>query len=165
MQRSNSSTWILAAYYWSPYLAMAVLDGERIVESVCHRIRGGAQTAANLDQHFQALVRDYAPECVVVPKVLALMNAATATHVPTKMHTIREAKSSLIGDETASHPEFYDELQTRYPELRRLLLHPSGKPLIAKDRSRGAVRLLPIALGLAYQTSIKATSDRGTAYA
>lgn len=165
MQRSNSSTWILAAYYWSPYLAMAVLDGERIVESVCHRIRSGTRTAANLDAHFQALVRDYAPECVVVPKVLALMNAASATHLPTKMHTIREAKSSLIGDEKASHREFYQQLTARYPMLGRLMLHPSGKPLIAKDRSRGAVRLLPIALGLAYQTSIKATRDRGTAHA
>lgn len=165
MQRSNSSTWILAAYYWSPYLAMAVLDGERIVESVCHRIRGGVQTAVNLDQHFQALARDYAPECIVVSRVLVLLNAASATRLPTKMHTIREAKSSLIGDETASHREFYKQLTARYPELRRLLLHPSGKPLIAKDRSRGAVRLLPIALGLAYQTSIKATRDRGTAYA
>lgn len=165
MQNSNSSTWILAAYYWSPYLAMAVLDGERIVESVCHRTRSGTRTAANLDAHFQALVRDYAPECVVVPPVLALLNAASAIHLPTKIHTIREAKASLIGDEKASHRELYKQLTTRYPELRRLLLHPSGKPLIAKDRSRGAVRLLPIALGLAYQTSIKATRDRGTAHA
>ncbi|MBL9008038.1 MAG: hypothetical protein JNJ46_27520 [Myxococcales bacterium] len=165
MQRSNSSAWILAAYYWSPYLAMAVLDGERIVESVCHRIRGGVRTAVNLDAQFRELVRDYAPECVVVPPVLALMNAASATHLPTKMHTIREAKASLIGDEKASHREFYKRLTARYPMLGRLLLHPSGKPLIAKDRSRGAVRLLPIALGLAYQTSIKATRDRGTAHA
>ncbi len=165
MQRSNSSTWILAAYYWSPYLAMAVLDGERIVESVCHRIRGGAQTAVHLDQHFLELARDYAPECVVVPKVLALLNAASATRLPTKMHTIREAKARLVSDEKASHREFYKLLTTRYPELRRLLLHPSGKPLIAKDRSRGAIRLLPIALGLAYQTSIKATRDRGAAQA
>lgn len=138
---------------------MAVLDGERIVESVCHRIRGGGSTAVNLDAHFQALVRDYAPERVVVPPVLALERAASATNVPRAMRSMAEAKALIAGDATLNHREFYQLLTTRYAALRRLMLHPSGKPLIAQDRSRGSVRLLPIALGLAFQKQRAATAD------
>ena len=148
--------WILAAYYWSPYLAFAVLTGERIVELTCHRLTGGQQATDLLNEHFQALAQDYHPDCIAVPPVAALYEAAKLTGYPVKTITMTTAKETLLGTEyRGTHRDLLMVLGKRCPELNgHIPKFTGGRSDTAAVRSRRAVQLFPVALGLAATTTL-----------
>ena len=152
MPSTNPPPLVLAAYYWSPYLTLAVLCGERVIETVCRRVTRSKRTQAAIERCFRALVNDYAPAHIVVPPVLALDEAARRTGVSTMMLGIGAAKAQLLGNRTASHRDLYRYLVARFPELRCLVTVLVGSGDIALAEPWRTVQLLPIALGLAVQT-------------
>lgn len=149
MSNKHRPRWILAAYYWSPYLTFAVLNGEHIVELVCHRLKGRPETAATLHAHFQRLVHDYAPERIVIPEVAALYEAGALTGQPIETVSMKAAKTALLGSTRPTHRNLYAELVRRYPGLKPYVPLTGSKSDAATIRSRRAVQLLPVALGLA----------------
>lgn len=151
MSNKHRPRWILAAYYWSPYLTFAVLNGEHIVELVCHRLQGGPKTAATLHAHFRRLVHDYAPDRIVIPAVTALYEAGVLTGRVIETVSLRNAKMMLLAaGERPTHRDLYAELLRRYPRLKPYVPHlTGGRSDVAAIRSRRAVQLLPVALGLA----------------
>lgn len=151
MSGNRLDPWILAAYYWSPYLACAVLDGQRIVELTCHRLSRRKQGAADLSPHFQALAQDYAPDRIVIPPVTALYEAGMLTGYPVETISMTKAKEMLLGrGQRVTHRDLLAELVRRYPQLKPYIPNlTGGRSDVAAVRSRRAVQLLPVALGLA----------------
>lgn len=151
MPHSSPSAWILAAYYWSPHLALALLQGERVIEVRCRGLTKGRTSIATLAAHFQSLVRDYAPQSIVLPPGAALYAAAATTGCPIETLSLTSAKERLLGNSRTSNRDLFCHLTEEDPDLERLLVSSSGKRYVAQERSRGAIRLLPVALALAAQ--------------
>lgn len=151
MPSKTPPRWILAAYYWSPYLTFAVLNGEHIVELVSRRLSGGRRATATLQAHFQALARDYAPDQIIIPAVAALYAAGVLTGHAVETLSIATAKERLLGRRQGTlHRDLFTELVRRYPQLQPYLPKlTGGRSDVAAVRSRSAVQLLPVALGLA----------------
>lgn len=148
MVSANAEPLVLAAYYWSPYLTLAVLCGEHVIETACHRVSTRARLSNAPTRHISALVNDYAPVRIVVPPVLALDEAARRTGIPTVMLSIGAAKAQLTGNRMASHRELYRFLLARFPVLDRLVRTlPSGE--VMSSEPWNVAQLLPIALALA----------------
>ena len=152
MPSTNPPPLVLAAYYWSPYLTLAVLSGERVIETVCRRVTRNNRTQAATERCFRALVNDYAPTRIVVPPVLALDNAARRTGLPTVMMSLPAAKACLMGSRLTTNRDLYRFLVARFPELRCLVTVLVGSGDVAATEPWRTAQLLPIALGLAVQT-------------
>lgn len=153
MPSTNPPPLVLAAYYWSPYLTLAVLCGERVIETVCRRVTRNNRTQAATERCFRVLVNDYAPIRIVVPPVLALDEVARRTGISTMMLGIGAAKVQLLGNRMASHRELYRFLLARFPALNCLVRTlPSGE--VVSSEPWNVARLLPIALGLAAQPMV-----------
>ena len=153
MPSTNPPPLVLAAYYWSPYLTLAVLCGERVFETVCRRVTRNNRTQVATERCFRVLVNDYAPTRIVVPPILALDEAARRTGVSTMMLGIGAAKVQLLGNRMASHRELYRFLLARFPMLNCLVRTlPSGE--VVSSEPWNVARLLPIALALAAQPTV-----------
>ena len=152
MPSTNPPPLVLAAYYWSPYLTLAVLCGERVIETVCRRVTRNNRTQAATERCFRVLVNDYAPIRIVVPPVLALDEAARRTGLPTVMMNLPAAKSCLMDRRSATNRDLYRLLVARFPELRCLVTVLVGSGDVAATEPWRTAQLLPIALGLAVQT-------------
>ena len=151
MPSTNPPPLVLAAYYWSPYLTLAVLCGERVIETVCRRVPRNKRTLAATERCFRALVNDYAPVRIVVPPVLALDEVARRTGRPTVMMSLAAAKSCLMDRRSATNRDLYRFLVARFPELRCLVTVLVGSGDVAATEPWRTAQLLPIALGLAVQ--------------
>lgn len=162
MPSTNPPPLVLAAYYWSPYLTLAVLCGERVIETVCRRVTRNNRTQVATERCFRALVNDYAPTRIVVPPVLALDEAARRTGLPTVMMTLPVAKSCLTGSRLTTNRDLYRFLVARFPELRCLVTVLVGSGDVATTEPWRTAQLLPIALGLAVQRlSTERTTEEG----
>ena len=162
MPSTNPPPLVLAAYYWSPYLTLAVLSGERVIETVCRRVTRNNRTQVATERCFRVLVNDYAPTRIVVPPVLALDEAARRTGLPTVMMNLPAAKSCLMGRRLTTNRDLYRFLVARFPELRCLVTVLVGSGDVAATEPWRTVQLLPIALGLAVQTlSTERTTEEG----
>lgn len=132
-------------------MALALIHGKQVLEVRCRSLIGGRTSAVTLAAHFRALVRDYAPERIVIPPRTALYEAAALTGCRIETMSLTVAKEQLFGNSHLTQRDLFRLLTEEYPELERLLVSSSGKNYIAKERSRGAIRLLPVALALAAQ--------------
>ena len=162
MPSTNPPPFVLAAYYWSPYLTLAVLCGERVIETVCRRVTRNKRTLAATERCFRVLVNDYAPTHIVVPPILALDEAARRTGLPTVMMNLSVAKSCLTGSRLTTNRDLYRFLVARFPELRCLVTVLVGNGDVAATEPWRTAQLLPIALGLAVQRlSTERTTEEG----
>ncbi len=160
MTPTTRSRWYLVAKYRSPYLALAVLDGMRIVEVMTHRLCHGRRSSDQLHALFVRLATDYAPDRIIIEPMEPLYRAATATGVTVSTMTLTEAKRLLLGDAMArTNRDLYRSLVARCPELRRLVTILVGSGDIAVTEPWRTVQLLPIALGLAAQTLAAESTD------
>ena len=150
MTHNPATPWLLCAKYCSPYLALAVFDGARLVEVTSHRLVSGGRAIEQLHSLMGQRAIDYAPDCIVIEPTQALYMAATATGIPVTAMTLGDAKRQLLGAvPAASNRDLYRFLVARFPDLRRLvtILRASGE--IAQSEPWRTVELLPVALGLA----------------
>ncbi len=162
MPSTNPPPVVLAAYYWSPYLTLAVLCGERVIETVCRRVTRNNRTQVATERCFRVLVNDYAPIRIVVPPVLALDEAARRTGRPTVRMSLAAAKSCLMDRRSATNRDLYRFLVAHFPELRCLVTVLVGSGDVAATEPWRTAQLLPIALGLAVQTlSTERTTEEG----
>lgn len=122
-----------------------------MIEVRCRDLAQGRTSTVTLAAHFRDLVHDYAPERIVLPPGTALQEAAATTNCIIEFLPLSEAKARLFGNRRTSNRDLFHRLTEEYPDLERLLVSSSGKTYVAKERSRGAIRLLPVALALAAQ--------------
>ena len=159
MPSTNPPPVVLAAYYWSPYLTLAVLCGERVIETVCRRVTRNNRAQAATERCFRVLVNDYAPIRIVVPPIPALDDAARRTSLPTVMMSLAAAKAFLLNQRATANRDLYRFLVDRFPELRCLVTVLSGSGDVAATEPWRTAQLLPIALGLAVQTLATGPTD------
>lgn len=151
MPSNDQPRWILAAYYWAPYLALAVLAGNRIVEVATHRLQRGIHFAPQVQKHVAEMVTNYAPDRLILETDSHLHPVAETINVPIHTIPIARAKQVLAGTtEPVLHDKFYRHLLQARPELQRLAAIV-GDGTTASTNEVRAAQLLAIALGLAAQ--------------
>ena len=147
MPRSHRPT--LAICYWSPYLALAVMDGNEVIAIERVKVTGRRMPSV-LRTRAARLSASYRVRRVIVEPRLA--RAAREIRPTRETLSVAEAKRILIGRERPTHRELYRHMIDRVPTLRRLVTIRKTHRLTFTEPWR-TVALLAAALCVAADTS------------
>lgn len=148
---ADKTLWLLSAYYWSPYLSFAVLDGRRIVALVTHRLRS-VESLRQMQQISTEMINDYAPDTIVLEADSHLFHAALSVNLPIAAVDLTAAKRVLLNTaEPVVHEKLFRHLLEDRPELQRLASLVGERGTTANTNRRRASQLSAVALGLAFR--------------
>lgn len=141
---------LLAACYRSPYLAMAVLQGDEVIEVRRHRL-GRHRAKAVVRQHIATLANAYHVNRVTVePATLAHRALMGTAHTRVRLVSLKAVKDQLLPElEARTNSALMARLIADHPQWRRLFRHWPKSGLMATTDTWRTVALLAIALGLA----------------
>jgi hypothetical protein len=141
--------WTLAVCYRAQWLAIALLDGERVLEVGTHQLPSLAGGRPRLKTLLDRYLVDYAPGEVVLEDRPSFRSLRKQVTKPIKFTSLRRAKDTLLqGIQGATHEEVFDQLIRERPALRRLVTILPATNRIALTEHWRTVQLLAIALGL-----------------
>jgi hypothetical protein len=141
--------WTLAVCYRAQWLAVALLDGERVLEVRTHQLPSLVGGRPRLKTLLDRYLVDYAPGEVVLEDRPSFRSLRKQMTRPTRLTSLRRAKDMLLrGIHRATHEAVFDQLIRERPALRRLVTILPATNRIALTEHWRTVQLLAVALGL-----------------